>query len=409
MSKRPLRSCVRAPAWLLVAAAGLAFAGHGHAASPAPGHEGLVPGGHAEQRLERALERYREVARLGGWRTLPAGRTLRVGDAGPDIAILRGRLAATGDLSGPLRPMLRFDAALDQAVRRFQRRLGLVDDGLVGRDTRAALNVGVDRRIATLAANLSRSRRAERAFGDRYLLINLPAFELFAVAAGRTVLSMRIVIGTRRLATPEFSARITDVVFNPFWVVPSSIARKELLPLIQDDVTVLARRGFRVFDGWDAGARELAPTKVDWSRVTSETMRYRLRQEPGPLNPLGRIKFVLADSNGIHLHDTPSRGAFGQPARALSHGCIRLEHPLDLAAFALEGTGDWSPARVVEAAKLGRRQAVRLARPLAVHTVYRTAWVDRDGTVHFRADIYGHDAKERLKWRGAETGSCAAN
>ncbi len=239
-------------------------------------------------------------------------------------------------------------------------------------------------------------------------MINLAAFELFAVADGRTALTMRVVVGTRRLATPELTARITRIVFSPFWVVPPSIATKELLPVIRGNVDFLASRKFTVFDGWDAASRKLSPSEVDWSRITPEAMRYRLRQDPGPLNPLGRLKFVLADSGGIYLHDTPARQLFEHPARAFSHGCIRLERPLDLAAFALQGMTGWTRADIVAAAKQGKRQAVRLDRPLAVHAVYRTAWVDRDGTVQFRPDVYGHDAKERLKWRAAKSEGCEA-
>lgn len=325
---------------------------------------------HAEyDGLREALARYRRLAGHGGWPTLPDGPTLRHGDAGPRVALLRRRLHTTGDLhTAP--PSNRFDDDLDAAVRVFQRRHGLDADGAVGPKTRHALNIPVEARVRQIARTMERWRWLPDSLGPRYVLVNLAGCSLVVVEGEAPVLSMRVIVGTRANRTPVFSARLTEVVLAPYWNVPKSIARGEILPRLAQDPGYLARNHIRRLPG-------------GW-----------LRQDPGPANPLGRVKFTIANPYGIGLHDTPARALFERAERLFSHGCIRLESPLALARYVLRAATAWTPRRIEETIARWAETRVPAPDPLPVHVLYWTAWTDTDGGVHFREDGYSYD--ERL-------------
>ena len=353
--------------------------------------ESLHPHGQAYQDLRNALGRYATIKRTGGWPTIVPGPTLRKGDQGPRVAALKRRLKITEDLTGDVpADNAKFDAIVESAVARFQRRHGLTADGLVGERTRAELNVPVEDRITGLQLNMERWRWFPDSLGDRYLMVNIPAFSLHIVEANQCIDRLRAIVGKNRRETPILSGQMTYLELNPYWNIPRKIARTDILPKVIGDPTYLARQGIRIFDGWDRQARELDPTNIPWETISARTFPYRLRQDPSDLNALGQVKFMFPNHQSVYIHDTPGKALFNRARRSFSSGCVRLEAPLRLAQYLLSGQG-WDRTRLESVVSQGQRQTVVLDNPIPVHLVYFTAWVDKDGTVNFREDIYNQD------------------
>jgi L,D-transpeptidase YcbB len=336
-----------------------------------------------------ALQHYRELLSHGGWPQVPDGTKLEEGMRGERVTLLRQRLAWEDrllEVEGEL-----FDAELVEAVRRFQRRHGLHDDGVVGRHTLVELNVPTAERVRQLEVNLERWRWLPAELGPRYVLVNIASFQLFVVEENETVLDMRVVVGRPYRRTPVFSDRIRYLVLNPDWQVPEVIARKDIVPLVRKDPAYLERMRFAVLQGWGAQTKEIQPAAIDWRKVNAERFPYRLRQEPGPNNALGRIKFMFPNSYNVYLHDSPARELFRKDSRSFSSGCIRVEKPLELATYLLGGTPLSDLAALKSALDAGATLTVQLPTPVPVHLLYWTAWVDGQGVLHFRPDIYGRD------------------
>jgi murein L,D-transpeptidase YcbB/YkuD len=324
------------------------------------------------QRLRQALARYRLIEEQGGWPAIPE-RTLRAGDTGDEVLVLRERLHAELPLAATT-DSARYDSLLVDAVKRFQRASGLSGDGTVGPATRAALNVTVGQRVRQVIASLERERWLPASLGRRYVATYIPEFQLFAVDNGRVELTSRVVAGKEGWHTPIFSASMRQVVFNPYWNIPPSILAREVLPRSRRDPGYFSREGIE---------------------AVGEGRSVRYRQVPGMRNPLGRVKLLFPNSYNVYLHDTSSPSLFARDERAFSHGCVRVEKPMELAAFALAGTPGWSADSVLSLPRGETEQAVTLAEPIPVYIFYRTAWVDDTGTVQFRRDLYRLD--ERLE------------
>lgn len=349
------------------------------------------------ERLRDALSRYRALADAGGWQPIPLGPTVREGERDPRVPLLRARLALWGDLpeaaaeGGETADV--YDTMVVEGMKRMQARHGLAVDGVLGANTLAALNVPVEQRIVQIMLNLERRRWIPDDLGARYIFVNLADFTLKLVEEPKTVLDMRVVVGKTYHATPVFSEKMTYIVINPYWNVPNSIARNELVPKISSDPGYAVRNNYTLLTGWQSGAARVDPYAVDWSRVSGRNFSYRIRQEPGDGNALGRIKFMFPNQFNIYLHDTPAKSLFQRAERDFSHGCIRVEQPTSLAEAVLAGTSGWSAERIKETIASGRRTVVTLAKPVPVHISYLTAWVNKDGTVHFRKDIYDRDTE----------------
>ncbi len=353
----------------------------------------LGPSHAAYRALRRSLPRYRRIQRSGGWPTIPGGPTLQLGDCGPRVAQLRKRLAAAGDTPSASRsPEDCFDDDLATAVERFQRRHGLYPDGIAGARTLAALNVPVEQRIRQIQLSMERWRWMPADLGARYVLVNIPGFEMQVVEAGEVVKAMRTIVGRKRRPTPTMASLITYLEINPYWYVPPKIAREDLLPKIQKDPNFLVRQNFRVFDGWNKDARELDPAAIDWASLSEEHFPWHLRQEPAAHNALGRVKFIFPNPWSVYIHDTPVKGLFRRSSRPFSSGCVRVEEPMALMSLLLKSQG-WEPERLSEAVVSNRRQVVVLDEPMPVYLVYLTAWAGPGGEIHFREDIYGNDAR----------------
>jgi murein L,D-transpeptidase YcbB/YkuD len=350
----------------------------------------LLPPHSGYAALKKELARYRRLAVVQRWAPIPAGPPIRIGDRDHRVPDIRRRLQTLGDLPAA-GGSDRYDPDLAAAVRRFQRRHGLKPDAVIGRRTLAALNVTPARRVKQIELNLERWRWIPHDLGRRHLLVNIADYSLTAVESGRPVMRMRVVVGHNYRRTPVFSDRLETIVINPYWNVPTRLAVEDLLPRIQKDPDYLARNDFSVFAGWKKGARELDPDNIDWSRVTEDNFWYRLRQNPGPKNTLGRMKFLFPNRFAVYLHDTPSRQLFAQSQRGFSSGCIRVERPFDLAQYLIESRPSWDREKIRETVDGGQRTVVRLSSDVKIHIMYWTAWVDRNGALQFRDDIYERD------------------
>jgi len=355
---------------------------------------GLRPEQGSYARLRQALARYRELSLKGEWQRVTAGTPLKKDLTSDRVAELRKRLAASGDLEADeAKGGNLFDEKLEQSVIVFQKRHGLKADGIVGLVTLNALNVPLKQRVRQMELNMERLRWILGNLEQRSIVVNIADFELHVVENRRSILSMKVVVGKPYQRTPIFTAKMTYLVINPSWNVPDSIARKEILVKIKNDPHYLAEQNIKVLRGRGPHEEEIDPETIDWSVITPDSLMYRFRQDPGPLNPLGRIKFMFPNQFNVYLHDTPSKRLFSENVRTFSHGCTRIEKPLELGEYVLQNAPGWTRGKLLAAMEKGTEQNVLVPHPLNVHFLYLTAWVDEAGTLQFRNDIYGRDKR----------------
>ncbi len=341
--------------------------------------------------LKAALRSHREIASAGGWPVVPAGETLKSGMAGPRVAALRRRLAASGDYDATQTsdPAL-FDPPLEEAVQNFQERHGLEADGVVGKITLEELNLPVEARIDQIRVNMERARWVLRNLDDDFIVVNIAGFYLRMIQNGELVWDSQVIVGTPFRKTPVFTAAMRYLEVNPTWTVPPTILREDILPKVKANPGYLAKNGFRLVD---FERRPVDVNTVDWQSVDGKSFPYLIVQQPGPNNALGRIKFMMPNDHAVYLHDTPSRGLFKSAARSFSSGCIRVENPFDLAERLLSGHQDWSPARMTETLESKKTTRISLQQPLPVLLLYWTVDPDPSGSVRFYRDIYARDAE----------------
>ncbi|MGI9534047.1 MAG: L,D-transpeptidase family protein [Thermodesulfobacteriota bacterium] len=353
----------------------------------------LLPQSYVYNSLKKSLVKYQKIQENGGWQTVPSGKTLKVGMNNSRIVFLKHRLHATGDLTPDsnqsteqyLNSQL-FDNNLDNAVKNFQRRHGLNEDGEVGKNTVAALNIPIDQKIDSIMINMDIWRKLPQNLGNKYVLVNVPAFKLFGVENNTTSIEMRVIVGRLDWNTPIFSEYMEYVVINPYWNIPSSIFEDEILPELRKDPEYLQKKKIQVVSL--ETARVQKNYSENWSDVNPNNFNYRLRQVPGAANPLGRLKFILPNKHSVYLHDTPDKKLFSRSNRRFSHGCIRVEKPLQLAEFVFNENDDWNANRVQSEIDTGASKNVYLKQPIPVHIMYFTVWIENDDSVHFRNDVY---------------------
>ena len=356
--------------------------------------------------LQKTLASLYALQDTGGWPGVTA-KSVSPSDSGAAVVELRRRLAATGEIgagSNDTRDSPVYDAALQTAVHVFQEHHAIKPTGIADAATIAALNQPIDARIAQIASNLERWRWLPDDFGPRYLLVNIPAYHVVAREDGRTVLNIRVIVGKTDHRTPVFSSVMTTVVFSPYWNIPDTIVQGETVPALAKDPKYLEKNQIEIVRrGKDGSVTVVDPSKVRWNDP-DELRVLAFRQRPGPKNALGHVSFMFPNPFDVYMHDTPADELFAQPGRALSHGCIRVEQPEDLAKYVLRGDPEWDDAAKIEdAMNAGVEKQVALKQRIPVHIVYFTTWSDEDGGVWWYPDIYGYDSTATRP--AAETGT----
>ncbi len=377
-------TCIRSMALLLVAflSASNAFASDASSAA-------AMLAGDQVQRLDRAIAYYTEIRDQGGWQPVPDGPVLIAGMRHPDVRALRQRLRATGDYHAWMGadPLL-FDVQLTQALMHFQYRHGLATDGVVDSLTRMILNTPVAQWLAQLEHARMEWANLPGGYLPRRVWVNIPEATVVALDSGRVEFSLRAIVGHPDRPTPVLSSYIRKVIINPSWTVPVSIAVKDLLPRQQADADYLARHQIRIFSGWSADAAELDADEIRWDQLNANNFPYRLRQDPGPHNSLGRVKFVFPNEHDVYIHDTPLPELLNLSFRSLSSGCIRVADPDALAHWLVGGSQQARLAKLQTQSSY-QTHAVSLREAVPVDLVYLTAWVaPHDDSVQFRSDIY---------------------
>lgn len=357
----------------------------------------LVPKKPSYQLLKKTLARYREFASSQTtWVHIPNTPLIRPGAAHGVVPLIRIRMAQAYALDGvneyhvSLNNSHYYDDELVAAIKAFQTQHGLNTDGIIGKNTLKALNTTLEWKIRQLRINMERLRWLPRDLGERYLLVNLAGFWLVAAEYGKHVLNMRIIVGRDYRSTPSFSSQVSHMILNPYWNIPASIARKDLLPKQQKDPDFFTTANIKIYPSYNYDVEALDPATIDWMEI-KKGFPYILRQDPGENNALGTIKFMFPNDFDIYLHDTPSRALFQKDIRTFSSGCVRLELPLKLAAFSLNE--QTLSTEFVDALKSGETTTMNLSQRLPIYLVYMTTWVDDLNKVHFSPDTYGRDER----------------
>ncbi len=349
--------------------------------------EGLIPPHEGYRQLINTLSQYQELSANGGWPEIPAGPTIRLGDSDDRVPLLRTFLLKTGDLEQGAEVNHIYDLLTREAVLIFQARHGLVDDGVIGPKTLETLNVSVEERIRQIELNLERWRWMPKSFGKRHIRVNVAGFYLEVVEDGEIVMQMPVIVGTQYRKTPVFSARMTYLEFAPYWTVPPTILREDKLPKIKRNPDYLAEKHFRIISREDRDVT-IDPLGINWATVEASNFPGLLRMDPGPWNPLGRVKFMFPNRFNVYLHDTNQTNLFGSNVRHFSSGCIRVKRPHDLAFYLLKESLNQERLQELLVGTLPEQVSIK---SLPVHIQYWTAWVDRDGLVQFRSDVYFRD------------------
>ena len=335
---------------------------------------------------QTSIAQYEAIVAKGGWPEVQPAEGLRVGAKSPVVPALRERLAIAGDLELNSGDRQVFDSYVDAAVRRFQVRHGLHADGIVHEATLHALNVPAERRLAQLRTNAVRLKSLTGNLGNRIVVANIPAAQIEAIENGVAVTRHTAVAGKPDRPSPDVRSKITQINFNPFWTVPVSIIRKDLIPKMQAEPDYLTKNHIRIYD---AKNNEQPPSQIDW--YSAEAVNYKFKQDAGDFNSLGSMKINFPSPDGVYMHDTPSKNLFGEDFRFASSGCMRVQNVRELVYWILAETPGWSKAEIDEVIKSGERKDAKVAKPLPLYWVYVTAWATPDGVVQFREDIYNRD------------------
>ncbi|CAM5764991.1 amidase [Labrys miyagiensis] len=341
------------------------------------------------QATQNALAKYTELASQGGWPQVTGNGRLQLGDRNADVVSLRQRLIVSGDLAPSLGGSPVFDSYLDGAVKRFQSRHGILASGVVGDTSRAALAIPIEIRLKQLQMNIVRLRTMGN-LGNRYIMMNIPATELEAVSNGVVEQRHNTVIGKPDRPSPILSTVVQNVNFNPFWTVPLSIIKKDLIPLMQKEPTYLAEHHIRIYT---PQGQEIQPEQINWN--SDEATRMRFTQDPGFGNSLGQVRINIANQYGVYMHDTPYKSVFGSEYRFDSSGCARVQDVRELCAWILQGT-EYTRDRIDEVIRSGARTTATPQAKVPVFWAYITAWATPEGLVEFRDDVYNKDGYANL-------------
>lgn len=344
--------------------------------------------------LQKTLASLRGKQATATFTRLPDGDALKPGMIDARVPILRQRLTELGSTVPPPGTIAElYDDPLVDVVKEYQAAKGLTVDGIIGFKTTQSLNTSLEDRINQVIANLERRRWLPPDLGSRYVLVNAADYSMVFVNGGQPVFQSLVIVGTPKNPTPEIASTMYGFQTNPYWTVPQSIAGEEYLPMLRRDPHSLAAAGFRIFESWNDDGSEIDPDTVDWSAIDSKAFPYRLRQDPGAGNALGYIFFPFSNKYGIYMHDTATRWLFAEGSRNFSHGCIRLQNPLDFVEKVFGGRGGFDKERVRAAIDGGQQVNYTFPEPVRLYVTYRTVTANSDGAVTFRDDIYGRDRR----------------
>jgi murein L,D-transpeptidase YcbB/YkuD len=344
--------------------------------------------------LQKALATWRQKRAATTYTPVPTGDALKPGMTDPRVSALRKRL---GELEltvpAPATTPEFYDDALVALVKAYQETKGLTVDGVIGANTMRSINTSLDDRIDQIVANLERRRWLVQDLGQRYVFVNTGDYSMVFVNDGKRVFESQVIVGTPQHPTPEIQSTMYGFQTNPYWTVPQSISGDEYLPLLRRDPYALQKQGFKIFASWSDNDSELDPGTVDWSSINPKAFPYRVRQEPGVNNALGYIFFPFANNYGVYMHDTAARWLFTEGSRNFSHGCIRLQNPLDFVEKVFGGRGNFDKGRVQKAIDNGDQVHYGFPESVKLYVTYRTVTATADGTPTFRDDVYGRDRK----------------
>jgi L,D-transpeptidase YcbB len=338
------------------------------------------------QTTEQAIPRYEALVARGGWPHIPPTDKLRLGVRHPSVAPMRERLMAGGDLDVASGQSDVYDSYVERAVRRFQARHGLNIDGIAREQTLAAMNVPAPARLNQLKVNLIRLRAMGTSVPPRFVAANIPAAQIEAIENGVAVTRHTAVVGKPDRPSPEINSKIVEINFNPYWTVPVSIVRKDLIPKMQDTPDYLEKNHIRVID---PRGNEVTPAQINW--YSEDAVNYKFKQDPGSFNSLGSLRINFPSAHGVYMHDTPQKNLFGEDFRFHSSGCMRVQNVRELVNWLLTDTPAWPREEIEQVVKSGERKDARIAKPVPLQWVYITAWSTSDGVVQFRDDIYNKD------------------
>jgi L,D-transpeptidase YcbB len=339
------------------------------------------------QTTEESISKYEAIVAKGGWPEVSAvADGLRVGAKSASVPALRQRLAVAGDLDLNSGEPEVFDSYVDAALRRFQIRHGLHPDGVIHEATLRALNVPADIRLQQLKINAGRLKSLTGNLGYRFVVANIPAAQIEAIENGVAVTRHIAVAGKPDRPSPDINSKIIQINFNPFWTVPVSIVRKDLIPKMQAEPDYLTKNHIRIYD---AKNNEAPPSQIDW--YSTEAVNYKFKQDAGNFNSLGSIRINFPSQYGVYMHDTPAKNLFGEDFRFASSGCMRVQNVRELVYWILQESPGWSRAEIDDVIKSGERKDAKVAKPVPLYWVYVTAWATPDGVVQFRDDIYNRD------------------
>lgn len=356
------------------------------------------------QALQKALIKYRKIQKDGGWLPVQIKGVLKKNTRQQGVTSLRERLRVTKDYMpcANSKEGFLYDQCLQKAVMHFQKRNGLHVDGEVGPGTLRVLNKSVEERITSILLNLDRIKWLKQRNSKRHAIVNIPDFMLYFEEDGKLRESIKTIVGRPNHPTPIFSNEVKTIVLNPYWNLPKSIIQKEMIPKLLKNKNAMKRQGIEIRDGWAKDAKLVNPRSIDWAAYkNAKHMPFRFAQVPGPKNALGKIKFLFPNKFAVYMHDTPAKSLFNKNKRAYSHGCIRLHKPRELLkTFASFNTNvDYTKAKKILKGK--EKTYYNLKEPVPIDVVYLTAWVDYDGQLQFRNDIYNYDTmqlKSFKKW-----------
>jgi murein L,D-transpeptidase YcbB/YkuD len=349
------------------------------------------------RKMLKELKRLKEVKAKGGFTKVPNSSQLKYGKSGKIVAKLKRRLIESGDYRCSYNEGNKYGACLRKAVKRFQKRHGLYPSGKINRQTIKKLNISVDWKINKLLLNLDRIKRLPRTMESRYIMVNIPSFRLYYFKNFKEELSMRVIVGDKKHHTPIFSNRVSFIVLNPYWIIPDSIVKKEIIPKILKNPQYLKERGYEVRLSYNLNTPPIDTSKIDWAKVLkyNQTKKYKFVQPPGPKNALGKIKFKFPNQFSVYLHDTSDKKLFKKAIRAFSHGCIRVSEPDKLLYTFTKYEDSISYNKCQAILKSKNKAQINLENSIPIHIIYLTAWVDSKGLLYYFNDIYNYDKHQK--------------